>query len=239
MDNASRGTADRLGPNVGGYVPALGFTALTRFYDPVLRATLREDAFKSALVAQAAVPPGTRVLDLGAGTGTLTLMLKRRTPSADVVGLDGDPAIVARARAKAADADLAVRFDEGSAAALPYSDASFARVVTSLLLHHLAPGDKRRALAEAFRVLVPGGELHVADWGRPQNALMRALFYGVQLLDGFTTTEENVAGMLPTLIREVGFVDVRETRRFATIFGTLALYRAERPPTRVTERTRV
>lgn len=212
-----------------GYVPALGFAALTRFYDPVLRATVREDAFKAALVAQAAVPAGARVLDLGAGTGTLTVMLQRATIGAAVVGLDGDAEILTHARAKAAAAGLSIRFDEGSAAALPYADAAFERVVTSLLLHHLSPTDKRRAVAEAFRVLVPGGELHVADWGRPRNALMRGLFFGIQLLDGFVTTAENVAGMLPDLFREAGFVDVRETRTFATVFGTLALYRAVRP----------
>lgn len=211
------------------YVPALGFAALTRFYDPVLRATAREDAFKAALVAQAAVTPGMRVLDLGAGTGTLTVMVKQGAPAAAVVGLDGDAEIVARARAKAARAGVAIRFDEGSAAALPYPDAAFERVVTSLLLHHLSPGDKRRAIAEVFRVLAPGGELHVADWGRPRNVLMRGLFLGIQLLDGFATTAENVAGMLPALFREAGFVDVRETRTFATVFGTLALYRAVRP----------
>src|SRR4029078_7875318 len=101
-------------------------------------------------------------------------------------------------------------------------------LVASVVLHHLAPGAKRRALAEAFRVLVPGGELHVADWGRPQNALMRALFYGVQLLDGFATTAENVEGMLPELFREAGFRDVGETESFSTVLGTLALYRAVR-----------
>jgi hypothetical protein len=58
---------------------------------------------------------------------------------------------------------------------------------------------------------------------------MRALFLGIQLLDGFATTAENVAGMLPDLFREAGFCDVSETRAFATVLGTIALYRAQRP----------
>lgn len=72
----------------------------------------------------------------------------------------------------------------------------------------------------------PGGVLHVADWGQAANPLMRVLFYLVQLLDGFKTTADNVAGRLPQFMRECGFVDVAETRRFATPLGTISLYRA-------------
>ena len=212
------------------YVPALGLSALTRFYDPVIRATLREREFKEALVRQAGLQPGHRVLDVGAGTGTLTLMLKRAEPAAEVVGVDGDPSILALARAKGGEIGLAVAFDQGMAYALPYPDGSFDRVVSSLVLHHLSPEDKRRALREAHRVLRPGGELHVADWGRAQNVLMRTLFLGVQLLDGVARTAEHVAGRLPDIFRECGFVAVDETCSFATIFGTLTLYRGTRPP---------
>jgi SAM-dependent methyltransferase len=216
-------------PRTTAYVPALGFAALTRLYDPILRATVREGAFKRALVAQAAPAPRMRILDLGAGTGTLTLMLQRNAPAADVIGVDGDAEILTLARAKAAAAEQPVRFDQALAFALPYPNGVFDRVVSSLLFHHLSPADKRRTLREVFRVLAPGGELHVADWGRPRNAVMRALFLGVQVLDGFATTAENVAGMLPELFREAGFTDVHETTTFATIYGTLALYRATRP----------
>ncbi len=211
------------------YVPALGFGVLTRLYDPMLRATLREATFKGALVAQAAVTRGMRVLDLGAGTGTLTLMLCDGASGACVIGVDGDGEILRQAHAKGVAAGTGVELQRAMAYALPYRDGAFDRVVSSLLFHHLSPADKRGTLREVWRVLAPGGELHVADWGRPQNALMRALFFGVQLLDGFATTAESVAGALPDLLRDAGFVDVRETTAFATIFGTLSLYRATRP----------
>lgn len=210
------------------YVPALGVRWLTRFYDPLIRVTLREGKIKSALVEQVGLHPGQRVLDLGAGTGTLTLMLKRAQPQADVIGLDGDPEILAIARAKAMRSGLAVTYDEGMADVLPYPDGSFDRVVSSLMFHHLSRETKRRAAREVFRVLKPGGELHVADWGRAQNILMRVLFFFVQLLDGFETTAENVAGRLPGIFREAGFADVQETAHYATPFGTLTLYRAKK-----------
>ena len=73
------------------YIPALGFAWLTSFYDPVVRWTTREATFKTLLVEQADIRAGHRVLDLGCGTGTLTMMLKRRQPAAAIVGIDGDP----------------------------------------------------------------------------------------------------------------------------------------------------
>jgi hypothetical protein len=57
---------------------------------------------------------------------------------------------------------------------------------------------------------------------------MRVLFLGIQLLDGFRTTADNVAGLLPEFMLRSGFCEVVETQRFATMFGTLALYRAVR-----------
>jgi hypothetical protein len=84
-------------------------------------------------------------------------------------------------------------------------------------------------LKEVYRVLVPGGELHVADWGKAGNALMRSAFFLVQLLDGFKTTTDNVNGLLPEFFSAAGLQDVQETARYATLFGTMALYQARRP----------
>jgi ubiquinone/menaquinone biosynthesis C-methylase UbiE len=71
-----------------GYLRALRFPALTRVYDPVIRLTIRERRFKELLVQQAAPAPGQRVLDLGCGTGTLAIEVKRSQSAAEVAGLD-------------------------------------------------------------------------------------------------------------------------------------------------------
>ena len=206
------------------FIPALRFQSLTRLYDPVLRATLKEDRFKRALVEQAGLRPGMRVLDLGCGTGTLTLLIKQAYPGVELVGLDADPETLQIARAKAEQAGLDIRFEQGMAQSPPFPPGSFDRVTSSLMLHHIA--DKRAVLAALRALLRPGGELHVADWGKAQNALMRVAFLGVQLLDGFATTGANVRGELPQLMRDVGFASVAETRSEMTLFGTLSLYRA-------------
>lgn len=215
-----------MNPSSEQYVHALRFRSLTRFYDRVLRATLKEEKFKALLVEQARVLPGHRVLDVGCGTGTLTILLKKAAPQATVVGLDGDPEVLALAREKAAREGVEIEFQEALAWDAPFESASFDRVVSSLVFHHLTNENKRRTLRRIREWLRPGGELHVADWGRAQDLLMRLVFLPVQILDGFETTSDSVRGLLPILMRETGFEDVDETHRERTVFGTLSLYRA-------------
>lgn len=211
------------------YVPALAYHWLTPFYDVVVRATTRERRFKQALIRQASFVPGQRVLDLASGTGTLAIWIKRCEPLLDITGVDIDPAILAKAARKAKSAHVTVNFTRALSYDLPYPAAYFDRAVSSLFFHHLSWQDKLRTARELFRVLKPGGELHVADWGRPANPVMRGLFLIIQCLDGFETTRDNVAGKLVSLFEDAGFVDVSERQTFSTILGTMALYRAVKP----------
>lgn len=210
------------------YVHALRFRWLNRLYDPVVRWTTRERRFKRLLTEQVAAGSG-RVLDLGCGTGTLTVLLKQQYPDADIVGLDGDPEVLTIAARKAAAAGVAVTLRHGLADQPPFEDRAFDRVVSSLMFHHLDRAAKERAPAKVRGLLVAGGELHIADWGRAQNALMRIAFTGVQILDGFDTTRDNVQGKLIDMMVGAGFEAVQETHRLMTMFGTLSLYRAHVP----------
>lgn len=164
------------------------------------------------------------MLDLGCGTATLTLLIKRTHPEATVVGLDGDPKILGMAKNKATQAGLEITLDQGMSFDLPYPDASFDRVLSSLVFHHLNRDNKVATLNEVHRVLRTGGELHIADFGKPQNVLMRVASFPWQLFDGFETTADNVSGLMPDLLRSADFVEVHESARYMTLFGTLSLY---------------
>lgn len=203
------------------YIPALSFRWLTPLYDPLLKWIMREETFKRKLTSQANIQPGMTVLDLGCGTGTLTLMIKRAHPNAHVTGLDGDPQVLDIARDKSRGVNI--QWDEGLASSLPYPDSVFDRVVTSLVIHHLVTDDKRLAFKEVYRVLKPHGELHLVDFGPPHSSLTRMIR---KFMRGFEEADDNLDGLIPRFIKEAGFGSVNETEHFTTIFGPLSMIKA-------------
>lgn len=212
------------------YIPALSYDWLTPYYDPVVRLTTRESRFKKALVEQLhSGAADQRLLDLACGTGTLAILLRKSYPQAAVTGIDGDAKILEIARAKAKKAGVTVRLEKGMSFDLPFRDESFDRVASSLFFHHLNRANKIKTLREVCRVLKPGGELHVADWGNPANLLMGFVSNFIRIFDGFETTADNFEGLLPGLIEQAGFQTVEETKSFDTMFGTIRLYRSRKP----------
>jgi ubiquinone/menaquinone biosynthesis C-methylase UbiE len=207
------------------YIPALGLDWLTPLYDPLMKWVMRESRFKTPLIKQAHIEAGHRVLDLGCGTGTLTILIKQIHPHANVLGLDADAKALDIARRKTRQEGVGITFFHGMADRLPYLDNSLDRVVSCLVLHHLDTENKRRALQEVFRVLRPSGELHVADFGRPHNAVARLIAYAQRSAE----MSANVNGLLPEMFRDAGFGQVEESTQYMTVAGTLSLYSALKP----------
>ena len=208
------------------YIPLLRYGWLTPLYDPLLRRLMPELALKRRLIDQAQIASGHRVLDLGSGTGTLAILIKQTNPGSEVVGLDADPKALALSHTKAPAAGVEVRFDHGLAFRLPYGDNSFDRVLSSLVFHHLSPENKRRALREVFRVLRPGGELHILDFGKPHHALARLVSL---VMRRFEETADNIKGVLPEMLRQAGLTEVEVTAQQMTVFGTLSFYKGRKP----------
>jgi ubiquinone/menaquinone biosynthesis C-methylase UbiE len=208
------------------YVHALRFQKLNWLYDSIVRLTTRERTVKARITNALSGQTG-RLLDLACGSGTLAILIKQDYPHLTVQGLDGDLDMLGRAERKAAGADIDISFKQGLADALPYADSSFDVVVSSLFFHHLSRADKHSVFREIKRVLTPSGVLLLADWGRPQNILMRLMFFAVRLLDGIDNTRDNIQGKLPTLISEAGFTRVKEIGDIATPLGTISVIRAD------------
>jgi ubiquinone/menaquinone biosynthesis C-methylase UbiE len=208
------------------YIPALGLDWLTPFYDPILKWLMHEEHFKRDVVQHLGLQPGQRVLDLGCGTATLTLMLKQAQPAATLVGLDGDGQVLAIASGKLAHTRGEVLLTQGIASELPYPDGAFDRVVTSLVMHHLTRLHKQLAFAECLRVLGPGGELYVLDFGQPHTPLTMAIS---QLIRHFEQVADNIDGLVPQFMREAGFDEIEICAHYATMVGTLMLLRGRKP----------
>jgi len=117
--------------------------------------TNRNPKSNQVVVALANLSPADRFLDIGCGPGAaLEEALKT---GANVAGVDPSPAMVAKAKKRAAGADVKV----GSAEDLPFPDGHFTVVINVLSFHHWA--DRETGLKEILRVLAPGGLLHVVE----------------------------------------------------------------------------
>ena len=144
--------------------------AQARWYD-VLAAVLtlgRERQLRERLAELARLAPGDAVLDVGCGTGTLALAAKRAVgASGMVIGIDASPDMIALATRKAARAGADVEFRHAAAGRLPFADATFDAVLSTLMLHHLPAPLRRECVREALRVLEPGGRMLVVDFATP------------------------------------------------------------------------
>lgn len=143
------------------YLPAAGRDWLLPGYDMLTRLVGMPPAY-DALIAQAELFDGAQVLEIGCGTGNLTSRAHRAHPGAALTGVDPDSRALDRARRKTRNSNT-VRIERGYAQALTQADQTFDRVLSSMMLHHLDHDVKAAAISEAFRVLRPGGSVHIVD----------------------------------------------------------------------------
>ena len=211
------------------FTPAAGRFAPTRFYDPVIALT-RERLWRALAAMYVAPRPGDVIADVGCGTGSLALLLSRVEPRADIVGLDPDPEVLALARRKADAAGAAVqwRVCMGDALVDALGANSVDTVVSSLVFHQCPLPMKRAVLASMHSVLRSGGKVVIADYGLQRTTLMRVAFRIVQLADGKQDTQPNADGVLPELLSESGFREVREAEVVPTVSGSISVYVARK-----------
>ena len=205
------------------FLPAAGHDLFLPLYDPLVR-FMGFDRSRQELISQANIKPEHHILDIGCGTGSFVVLLKRQFPAAQVVGLDPDSKALRRAQNKVARAAVSVQLDRGFSDELPYKQASFDRVFSSFMFHHLEEDDKKQTLNELRRVLKPGGSFHLLDFtadGGSHGYLAR-LFHSHALM------KDNTDQRLLQLMDHAGFKNAEKVKQDTIFFGLLqsAYYRA-------------
>ena len=207
------------------FLPAAGRDIFLPLYDPLV-SLMGASRAREELIKQASIQPNQRVLDLGCGTGTLVVLLKRKYPAAQIVGLDPDPKALHRAKKKVKRAGVAVQLDEGFADELPYDEGTFDRVLSSFMLHHLEEPEREKTLREVMRVLKPGGSFHLLDFAGGED---RARGRWGRLIDSHSHLEGNSQKRILQLIKRAGFTNAEKVKDGSMLFGLMptAYYKAE------------
>jgi ubiquinone/menaquinone biosynthesis C-methylase UbiE len=166
-------------------------------------------------VDNAFVKPGDSVLDVGCGTGEVSLLAKTRAKAGKVYGIDPAPEMIAVARKKAARKKLDIDFRVGVIESLPFPDSSIDVVTSSLMMHHLPEDLKVRGLAEIYRVLKPGGRLLIADFMRPTGSFLNHIFIAFTRHQGLKSGIEDIQ----KLLKASGFNQIVQSDENVLVIG--------------------
>jgi ubiquinone/menaquinone biosynthesis C-methylase UbiE len=200
------------------FVPGASFDLGLPFYEPWVAWLLRDDVMRRALLDESGIGSGHHVLEIGCGTGELTVMLAMRAPYAHVYALDPNPRKLARAIGKSWECGHPYKVFRGVAQRLPFPARSMDRVYASFALCCMTRAQKLAALREVRRVLHVEGSLHVVDFARPETRwehfLARTLLRGERL-------RPHLAGELPALIEQAGLVRASQTATVSAPAGRL------------------
>ena len=144
----------------GGYLNAGAAVS----YDPVTKHALPpNENWNREVVIKAVTGNPNKIIDLGCGTGSTTIMLKQAFPKAEVIGLDLSPQMLVMSEYKAQQAGLDIQWTHGLAEATNFADGEFDVVTASLLFHETPSHVAQAILKEAFRLLKPGGQVIILD----------------------------------------------------------------------------
>jgi len=183
------------------YKFAFLFDQLTPLYD-LARVLGIRNRLQRRLWPQVTIKSGSRVLDVGCGTGDDLIYLATHFKGLSLTGVDGDPKVLSMAKNKAKKLGLKIKFQVSLAERLPFKKHAFDVVWSSLMIHHLPTSIKLKALKEMRRVLKPAGRLYLIDFDLIKNPIIRNFYWLQTLLE---PVGDHFAGKLPEYLRAAGF----------------------------------
>jgi len=186
------------------------------FYDTIVKFMSfgKDKAIRKASVELAQIKPGEKVLDVGCGTGDLTLEAKKLAGlTGEVYGIDASPSMIKQAQQKSARTVIDVNFQIGLVEKIDFPENQFDVVLSSLMMHHLPDDLKRAGLAEIYRVLKPGGRLLIVDMQSTNSGSLgqRLADFMIQIHGGHTAMQENVNKQIPN-VEVAGFTITKSDR---------------------------
>jgi demethylmenaquinone methyltransferase / 2-methoxy-6-polyprenyl-1,4-benzoquinol methylase len=221
------------GKERGEYVQDM-FTRIARHYDLMNRLmTAGQDIqWRQQVIKLAALKPGTRLLDLGAGTGDLTREALSQQPETKVVAADFTLEMM-----RVGQRNGSLPWSAADALSLPFGDRAFDAIVSGFLMRNV--GDIQQALKEQYRILRPGGRIVILDTTKPKRNLLSPFIWlhmhvVIPLLGGLISGFKDAYNYLPDSTE--GFVTAEElTARMAAVgfkrinferhmFGTIAIH---------------
>jgi ubiquinone/menaquinone biosynthesis C-methylase UbiE len=158
------------------------------------------------VIGMARIKAGDKVLDVGCGTGDLTLAAQGSAgPTGLAIGIDPSPEGIAVAQRKARRLNALTKFEVGLIENLNFPDETFDVAISRLMIHHLPDGLKRRGFAETYRVLKPGGRLFMVDFKPPSSPIMMHIAIAAV---GHRMVAESKVWAVPQILADAGFVEV-------------------------------
>lgn len=205
------------------FTPAAGRFTPMQFYDSGVAILTREAVWRRQILQLLRPRYGDTILDVGCGTGSLALLIKRAAPGAHVVGLDPDPEALSIARRKADAAGIEIEWRQGFARDAADCGA-FDKVVSSLVFHQVPVEEKKAGMEAMFAAAKAGGTICIADYASQAVWPMRQLFRVIQVLDGRTNTEPNANGFLEREMSKLCGQVVEARTKINTPTGTISIF---------------
>ena len=174
-------------------------------YDPVTKHALPPNEVwnRESVIKAVRVNP-RKIIDLGCGTGSTTIMLKQAFPNAEVVGLDLSPQMLVMAEYKAKQLGIDIKWLHGLAEATDFEDGEFDLVTASLLFHETPAAISQAVLHEGYRLLKPGGQVIILDG---HQKTLRNTTWLTEIFEE-PYMEEYAAGSIDAWLGKAGFSQV-------------------------------